>query len=74
MGEFPQLLHVSYKFTAHLCKKTLPFGNTVNLWKAADLTPLGSLFTGSGNFPQGTCSDGLNFWIPLPGTGKVARF
>jgi hypothetical protein len=49
-------------------------GNSVSLWKAADLTPLGSVSTGSNTFPQGACSDGLNFWITLNGTGKLARF
>ncbi|HKA36369.1 MAG TPA: hypothetical protein VKH43_06080 [Thermoanaerobaculia bacterium] len=42
------------------------------LWKAADLTPLGSFPVGSG--PQGACSDGVRFWIALPDSGKIARF
>jgi hypothetical protein len=49
-------------------------GNSVSLWKAADLTPLGSFPTGSNTFPFGACSDGLNFWITLQGTDKLARF
>jgi hypothetical protein len=49
-------------------------GNSVSLWKAADLSPLGSVSTGSGTTPYGACSDGLNFWITLNGTGKLARF
>ncbi len=36
-------------------------GNSVSLWKAADLTPIGSLATGSG--PSGACSDGIHFFI-----------
>lgn len=48
--------------------------NTVSLWKAADLTPLGSLSTGAGTQPRGVCSDGLNFWIALQNTDKLARF
>ncbi len=47
-------------------------GNSVSLWKAADLTPLGSFPTGSD--PSGACSDGLNFWLTLPGIGKLTRF
>jgi hypothetical protein len=47
--------------------------DSVSLWNAADLTPLGSFSTGSGSFPNGVCSDGVNFWITL-GTGKLARF
>jgi hypothetical protein len=52
---------------------TNPISDTVSLWKASDLTPLGSFDIG-GNEPSGVCSDGLNFWITLRGEGKVARF
>jgi DNA-binding beta-propeller fold protein YncE len=46
--------------------------NSVSLWKAADLSPLGTVFTGSAT-PYGVCSDGLNFWITLS-SGHLARF
>jgi hypothetical protein len=49
-------------------------GHSVSLWKAADLAPLGSFSTGVGSGPVCTCSDGLNFWITLPTTNKLARF
>jgi hypothetical protein len=49
-------------------------GNSVSLWMGADLTPLGSFSTGASSQPFGACSDGLNFWIALSGTGKLARF
>ena len=49
-------------------------GNSLSLWKAADLTPLGSFATGLGTSPYGVCSDGVNFWVTLAGTGQVARF
>jgi DNA-binding beta-propeller fold protein YncE len=49
-------------------------GNTVSLWKASDLSPLGFVGTGMNSNPIGACSDGLNFWIALSGTGKLARF
>ncbi len=49
-------------------------GDRVSLWKAADLTSLGSFGTGSGTGPIGACSDGVNFWITLSNTGQVARF
>lgn len=49
-------------------------GSSVSLWKAADLTPLGSFSTGAGSSPAGACSDGLNFWIALSGTAQLARF
>jgi hypothetical protein len=48
--------------------------DAVSLWKAADLTPLGSIPTGPGTNPFGACSDGLNFWIAFNGNGKLARF
>jgi hypothetical protein len=49
-------------------------GDSVSLWKAADLSPLGSVSTGPSSQPLGACSDGLNFWIALRATGKLARF
>jgi hypothetical protein len=49
-------------------------GSSVSLWKAADLIPHGSFPTGANTFPLGACSDGLNFWITLGGTNKLARF
>jgi hypothetical protein len=48
-------------------------GGSVSLWKAADLTPPGNFSTGAGTRPYGTCSDGLNFWITLEATHKLAR-
>lgn len=49
-------------------------GDSVSLWKAADLTPMGNVSTGTGTAPAGACSDGINFWITLTGTNKLARF
>lgn len=49
-------------------------GNSVSLWKASDLTPIGTFSTGPSTLPYGVCSDGLNFWIALAFTGKLARF
>jgi hypothetical protein len=50
-------------------------GNSVSLWKAADLTPIGTFSTGGrGSTPFGACSDGVNFWIALPGANQIARF
>lgn len=48
--------------------------NTVSLFKAADLSPLGSIATGAGTVPFGACSDGMHFWVTLPGIDKLARF
>jgi hypothetical protein len=49
-------------------------GNSVSLWNATDLSPLGSVSTGLSSHPIGACSDGLNFWITLTTPGKLARF
>ena len=48
---------------------TNPGGDSVSLWKAADLTPIGSFSTGASTGPLGACSDGVNFWITLSQTG-----
>jgi DNA-binding beta-propeller fold protein YncE len=49
-------------------------GNSVSLWKAADLTTIGTFTTGVGTNPYGACSDGVNFWILLFGPNALARF
>ena len=51
-------------------------GDSVSLWKATDLTPLGTF--GRGNLTgvlglYGACSDGLNFWVTLEGADKLLR-
>lgn len=49
--------------------------DTVSLWKASSLTPLGFLSTGdSTSNPRGVCSDGLHFWITLQGLNQLVRF
>jgi hypothetical protein len=48
-------------------------GNSVSMWKATDLTPLGFVPTGNNSTPTGVCSDGINFWITLSGTDRLAR-
>jgi hypothetical protein len=50
------------------------FGGNLSLWKASDLTPMGAFSTGPNTIPFGVCSDGVNFWVTLYGTGKLARF
>jgi hypothetical protein len=47
--------------------------NSVSLWKAADLTPIGNFSTGTGT-ALGACSYGTNFWITLAGDNRLARF
>lgn len=50
---------------------------SVSLWKASDLTPIGTFSTGASTSPFGACSDGLNFWITFVdslGAGRLARF
>jgi hypothetical protein len=44
---------------------------SVSLWRAADLTPLGTLPIASG--PGYPCSDGINFWFPS-NDGHLIRF
>ena len=47
-------------------------GSSVSLWKAADLSPLGSIVVSG--LPYGSCSDGVNFWVTLFNAAKIARF
>jgi sugar lactone lactonase YvrE len=47
---------------------------SVSVWKAADLTPLGTFPMPAGSVPIGACSDGVNFWISLNFSRKLARF
>ncbi|HEV8118888.1 MAG TPA: hypothetical protein VGQ32_10205, partial [Thermoanaerobaculia bacterium] len=49
-------------------------GDSISLWKAADLTPLGSFPMPPSSAPAGACSDGLDFWIVLQSANKLARF
>jgi hypothetical protein len=49
-------------------------GDSVSLWKATDLTPLGSVQTGTSSSPFIACSDGVNFWITLFDAHRLARF
>jgi hypothetical protein len=49
-------------------------GDSVSLWKAADLTPIGTFSTGAATSPFGACSDGINFWITLQNPNQLARF
>jgi YVTN family beta-propeller protein len=48
-------------------------GNSVTVFKAADLSFITNVTTGSAQ-PYGACSDGIDFWVPLIGTGTVLRF
>ena len=53
---------------------------SVSLWKAADLTPIGTFpLPPSGVYPFGSASDGTSFWISLvnyatPFVGHLVRF
>jgi hypothetical protein len=48
--------------------------NGLSLWKAADLTPIGSLSTGAATGPTGVCSDGVNFWFTFYTPARLVRF
>jgi hypothetical protein len=65
---------VSAAFDGERILVTNQNGNSVSLWKASDMTPIGTLSTGASTVPLGACSDGLNFWITLNGANKLARF
>jgi YVTN family beta-propeller protein len=47
--------------------------NTVTVFKAADLSFIANVSTGGGA-PYGVCSDGINFWVNLPGSASLLRF
>jgi S-layer homology domain len=49
-------------------------GDTVSVFRASDLTPIGTYSTGTGSKPEGVASDGINFWIALNGTGQLGRY
>ena len=53
---------------------TNTIGGTVTLFNAADLSFIANISTGSDSFPFIACSDGINFWIPLAGSGRLLRF
>jgi hypothetical protein len=48
--------------------------DSISLWKANDLTPLGTISTGAGSGPIAACSDGINFWIALHAEQRLARY
>jgi DNA-binding beta-propeller fold protein YncE len=48
--------------------------STATAFKAADLSFIANVSTGSDTFPKDVCSDGLNFWVNLNGTGNLLRF
>ena len=49
-------------------------GSSVTLFKAADLSFIANVTTGTGTAPAIPCSDGINFWVPLFSTGNLLRF
>jgi hypothetical protein len=46
----------------------------ISLWKAADLSPLGTLTFADNTSMFGACSDGINFWLTLHGSDQLVRF
>jgi outer membrane lipoprotein-sorting protein len=48
--------------------------DSVSLWKATDLTPLGTFSFGLNTFPFGICSDGTKFWVSLLGLDQIVSF
>ena len=64
----------SIAFDAERILVTNQSGQSVSLWKAADLTPLTTFSTGASTAPFGACNDGKQFWVVLSMANKVARF
>ncbi len=48
--------------------------DTVSLWNAADLSPLGAVPTGNLTTPIAVSRDGLDFWVSLLSTSELVRF
>ena len=48
-------------------------GDSVTLFKAADLSLLAHVPLPSGAQPFGACSDGFDFWVAMPGIQRVGR-
>jgi len=47
---------------------------TVSLFRAGDLAPLGEFPTAMATVPRGVCSDGINFWVTQGAQGGLERF
>jgi YVTN family beta-propeller protein len=53
---------------------TNTLGDSVSVFKAADLSFIANVPTGTSTAPWGACSDGINFWVPLAGAHNLLRF
>jgi YVTN family beta-propeller protein len=53
---------------------TNQLGDSVSVFNAADLSLIANVTTGASTLPNGPCSDGVNFWVPLQNTGNLLRF
>jgi DNA-binding beta-propeller fold protein YncE len=49
-------------------------GNSLTVFKAADLSLIGNVATAPATVPNTACSDGVNFWVPMLGSGNLLRF
>jgi DNA-binding beta-propeller fold protein YncE len=47
-------------------------GNSLTVFKAADLSFIANVPVAAGTLAP--CSDGVNFWVPLPDAGQLLRF
>jgi hypothetical protein len=68
------VLPVAASFDGERILVTNLVGNSVTVFKAADLSFVANIPTGNGTGPAGACSDGVNIWVPLSGTGNLLRF
>ena len=57
-------------------ERVLVVGNSLSLWRAADLSPLGSIDVSSKAQGQivGVCSDGASFWVSVLASMELLRF
>jgi len=65
---------VGVAFDGERMLATNAIDDTVSLFRAADLAPLGSFPAGTSSIPNQACSDGINFWVTLSGKNQLARY
>ena len=50
------------------------FNGGLSLFKATDLSIIGTVATAGVSQPNGACSDGSSFWVSFEGSNKIGRF
>jgi hypothetical protein len=57
-----------------LITNSVVFSGSVSLWRASNLTPIGTFSTGGGTSVLGACSDGVSLWVTMGGPDQLVRF